>query len=774
MDKKSIPLIPLRGLIIFPNMVLYFDVGREKSIQALEEAMLRDQLVFLTTQRDLEVEDPSPSDFYQIGTIAKIKQMLKLPGDAIRVLVEGQTRSKVESFVRTHDYFDVHYEELDGEVDEADIEAIALVRTIKETFQKYSSVSNKIPPEVVLSLQNIDDPGRFSDLIAPQLGISIDKKQELLEAVDIKDRLRKVYELLLQEIEIVEIEQDINEKVKNQINKLQKEYFLREQMKVIQQELGEDDEPSSDADKFMERLNSLRLRKDVHEKLEKEIKKFSRMNPSSPDSMVTRNYVEWILDLPWNKSTKDRIDLPHARKILDEDHYGLDKVKERVIEYLAIRKLTNSLKGPIICLVGPPGVGKTSIASSIARALNRKFIRMSLGGVRDEAEIRGHRRTYIGAIPGRIMTSIKEVKSKNPLFLFDEIDKLSSDFRGDPASALLEVLDPEQNKTFQDHYLEVPFDLSKVMFLTTANTTQTIPRPLLDRMEVIEITGYTVFEKEEIARRHLLPKQLKENGLEDYDVTISKEALLTIIEGYTRESGVRELERKLAQVLRKVAAIIVEEGKKSFSVTKKNLESFLGPIKYRQDERDEENHVGIATGLAWTSVGGETLKVEVNLMKGKGGLSLTGQLGDVMKESAQAGLSYIRAAADKFGVTADVFKDNDIHVHVPEGAIPKDGPSAGITMATAMTSALTGKPVRSNVAMTGEITLRGRVLPIGGLKEKILAASRYGIDTVIIPADNESDLADIPKQVLKGITVHPVKSMDEVLELVLIDEDQAA
>ncbi len=419
MDKKSIPLIPLRGLIIFPNMVLYFDVGREKSIQALEEAMLRDQLVFLTTQRDLEVEDPSPSDFYQIGTIAKIKQMLKLPGDAIRVLVEGQTRAKVESFVRTHDYFDVHYEELDGEVDEADIEAIALVRTIKETFQKYSSVSNKIPPEVVLSLQNIDDPGRFSDLIAPQLGISIDKKQELLEAVDIKDRLRKVYELLLQEIEIVEIEQDINEKVKNQINKLQKEYFLREQMKVIQQELGEDDEPSSDADKFMERLNSLRLRKDVHEKLEKEIKKFSRMNPSSPDSMVTRNYVEWILDLPWNKSTKDRIDLPHARKILDEDHYGLDKVKERVIEYLAIRKLTNSLKGPIICLVGPPGVGKTSIASSIARALNRKFIRMSLGGVRDEAEIRGHRRTYIGAIPGRIMTSIKEVKSKNPLFLFD-------------------------------------------------------------------------------------------------------------------------------------------------------------------------------------------------------------------------------------------------------------------------------------------------------------------------------------------------------------------
>lgn len=771
MDKKTIPLIPLRGLIIFPNMVLYFDVGREKSIQALEEAMLRDQLVFLTTQRDLEVEDPSPSDFYQIGTIAKIKQMLKLPGDAIRVLVEGQDRAKVESFVRTHDYFDVHYEVLSNQVEESDIEAMALVRTIKETFQKYSSVSNKIPPEVVLSLTNIDDPGRFSDLIAPQLGVSIEKKQELLEAVDVKERLRKVYELLLQEIEIVEIEQDINEKVKNQINKLQKEYFLREQMKVIQQELGEDEDTSSDADKFMERLNSLRLRKDIHEKLEKEIKKYARMNPSSPDSMVTRNYVEWILDLPWNKTTKDRIDLPLARTILDEDHYGLEKVKERVIEYLAIRKLTNSLKGPIICLVGPPGVGKTSIASSIARALNRKFIRMSLGGVRDEAEIRGHRRTYIGAIPGRIMTSIKESNSRNPLFLFDEIDKLSSDFRGDPASALLEVLDPEQNKTFQDHYLEVPFDLSRVMFLTTANTTQTIPRPLLDRMEVIEITGYTVFEKEEIARRHLLQKQLKENGLEKHDVTISREALLTIIEGYTRESGVRELERKIAQVLRKVAAIIVEEKKTSFSVTKKNLETFLGPIRYRQDERDVEDHVGIATGLAWTSVGGETLKVEVNLMKGKGTLSLTGKLGDVMKESAQAGLSYIRSVAQKLGIDDSYFKDYDIHVHVPEGAIPKDGPSAGITMATAMTSALTGKRVRSNVAMTGEITLRGRVLPIGGLKEKILAASRYGIDTIIIPSDNESDLAEIPKQVLKGLSIHPVKSMDEVLELVLFDEN---
>lgn len=772
MEKRRIPLIALRGLIIFPYMVLYFDVGREKSIQALEEAMLRDQLVFLTTQKNMEVEDPGTEDFYHVGTVAKIKQMLKLPGDAIRVLVEGQQRGKIDHFTRTDEYFEVECNTLIDPDASEDIEAQALARTIKETFQKYSSLSNKIPPEAVTSLNNIEEPGRFSDLVAPQMGVSIEKKQEILEAIDIKERLTKVYELLLQEIEIAEIEQDINEKVKSQINKLQKEYFLREQMKVIQQELGEDEDSGSEADKFLDKLRSLKLKKEVHEKIEKEIKKFARMNPSSPDSMVSRNYIEWILDLPWNKQTKDRIDLPYARKILEEDHYGLEKVKERVIEYLAIRKLTNSLKGPIICLVGPPGVGKTSIAASIARSLNRKFIRMSLGGVRDEAEIRGHRRTYIGAIPGRIMTSIREAKSRNPLFLFDEIDKLTSDFRGDPASALLEVLDPEQNKTFQDHYLEVPFDLSKVMFLTTANTIQTIPRPLLDRMEVIEVTGYTVFEKEEIAKRYLVPKQLKENGLQKYDITLSRDALLAIIEGYTRESGVRELERKIAQVFRKVAAIVVEEKKKTFAVTKKNLETFLGPVRFKLDERDKEDAVGIVTGMAWTSVGGETLQVEVNLMKGKGVLSLTGQLGDVMKESAQAGLSYIRSEAAHLGISEDIFKETDIHIHVPEGAVPKDGPSAGITMATAIASALTGKKVRANVAMTGEITLRGRVLPIGGLKEKILAAKRFGIDTIIIPKDNLDSLEEVPKSVRKGLTIHAVKTMDEVLERVLIDENK--
>ncbi|WP_459129123.1 endopeptidase La [Guggenheimella bovis] len=766
----TLPLIPLRGLIIFPYMVLYFDVGREKSIRALEEAMLRDQEIFLTTQKDLEVENPTTDDFYKLGTIVKIKQMLKLPGDAVRVLVEGQYRAEIREFVPNDEFFEAECEVFKDEDFSKDIEAMALSRVIKETFSKLSQISNRIPPEMIVSLSNIEDPARFSDLIAPQLGIGIDKKQELLEATDVKERLTKIYELLLQEIEIFEVEKDITDRVKDQINKMQKEYFLREQMKVIQQELGEEEDSKSEAEKYLEALNELKLKKDIHEKVEKEIKKFSKMNPSSPDSMVSRNYIEWILDLPWNKQTKERIDLKHAREILDSDHFGLEKVKERVIEYLAVRKLTNSLKGPIICLVGPPGVGKTSIASSIAKSLNRKFIRMSLGGVRDEAEIRGHRRTYIGAIPGRIMTHIKEVKSKNPLFLFDEIDKISSDFRGDPASALLEVLDPEQNKTFQDHYLEIPFDLSKVMFLTTANSVATIPAPLLDRMEVIEVNGYTLFEKEEIAKRYLVPKQLKENGLEGKKVTFSKDALLSLIEEYTAESGVRGLERKIAEVLRKVATIIVEKDRESFSVTKRNLETFLGAPRYKRDLRGEENQVGVVTGLAWTSVGGATLEVEVNLMPGKGNLSLTGQLGDVMKESAQAGFTYTRSVSKRFGIKEDVFSKTDVHIHVPEGAVPKDGPSAGITMATAMISAFTNRKIKSNVAMTGEITLRGRVLPIGGLREKLLAAKRFGIDTVLIPFDNKRDLDEVPSNVLKGLTVHPVKTMDEVLEYALEEQ----
>ncbi|NLY37647.1 MAG: endopeptidase La, partial [Tissierellia bacterium] len=637
-------------------------------------------------------------------------------------------------------------------------------RSIKETFKEYSSISNRIPPEVSISLAGVEEPGRFADLIIPQLNITIDEKQDLLETLNTKDRLFKLYRHLLQEVEIVELERDLSEKVKDQMNKSQKEYFLREQMRIIQQELGDEEDLVSESEKLRSKLQKLRLKKDLHEKMEKEIEKYSRLNPSSPESAVSRNYIEWILDLPWNKQSKEQINLPHAREVLDEDHYGLEKVKERVLEYLAVRKLTGSMKGPIICLVGPPGVGKTSIASSIARSVNRKFIRMSLGGVRDEAEIRGHRRTYIGAIPGRIMTHIKESGVKNPLFLFDEIDKLGSDFRGDPASALLEVLDPEQNKSFQDHYLEVPFDLSKVMFITTANTTSTIPRPLLDRMELIEITGYTLFEKEQIARRYLIPKQQKENGLEKADITFSKEGLRSLIEEYTRESGVRELERKIGNICRKLAIEVVEKKKESFSITKSSLVKYLGEAPYTPDQLEKEDRVGLVNGLAWTSFGGDTLEIEVNISSGKGILSLTGQLGDVMKESAQAGLSYLKSQAKKLEIPDDFFSTHDIHIHVPAGAIPKDGPSAGITMATAMASAMTGRKVSHILAMTGEITLRGRVLPIGGLKEKLLAAKRRGIKKVLIPKDNERNLREVPREIKKDLIILPVSSMEEVLK----------
>lgn len=770
-NKRLLPLIPLRGLIIFPYMVLYFDVGRDKSIEALEEAMLRDQQIFLTTQKEMEVEDPLEGDFYRVGTIAKIKQMLKLPGDNIRVLVEGQQRARYSELVRMDPYFEVSVEPyVEEAVDENNVELEALSRGIRDAFERYMAISNRIPQELAGSITGMEDIVRFADLIIPQLGISLEQKQELLEENSLIKRLRLLHTLLIREIEVVEMERDLGEKVKEQLNRMQKEYFLREQMRVIQQELGEDEDARSEADKLMERLDKLRLKKSIHEKMEKEIKKLSRMNPSSPDASVTLNYIEWILDLPWNKQTKEEIDLGKARVILDEDHYGMERVKERVLEYLAVRKLTNSLKGPIVCLVGPPGVGKTSIASSIARSINRKFVRMSLGGVRDEAEIRGHRRTYVGAIPGRIMTLIKESKTKNPLFLFDEIDKLASDFRGDPASALLEVLDPEQNKSFVDHYLEVPFDLSKVMFLTTANTTTTIPRPLLDRMEVIELTGYTLYEKEEIAKRYLISKQQKENGLEDVQVKFSKDALRDIIEEHTRESGVRELERKIATVLRKVATIVVEKDRKRFSVTKKGVTKFLGQPKYQRTQREEEDRVGMATGLAWTNVGGDTLDIEVSLMSGTGKLKLTGQLGEVMKESAEAGLSYIRSIAEDLGIEDSVFKNTDIHVHVPAGAIPKDGPSAGITMATAMASAFTQKKVHADLAMTGEVTLRGRVLPIGGLKEKLLAANRYGIKKVLVPEANRGDVSEIPQEVVKGLTVEYVKEMNEVLKESLVEQ----
>lgn len=764
----ELPLIPLRGLSVFPYMVLHFDVGREKSIKALEEAMIRDQMIFLTTQKDIDIDLPSTDDFFKIGTICKVKQMLKLPGDAIRVLVEGVSRAKMVELVHEEPYFRVEVERFYELKSDKSKEIEALMRSVMNAFETYITVSNRISPDVILSISSIDEPGRFADVIASHLILKTEQKQEIIEAIDEKQRLEVIYKLLLNEIEILEVEKEINEKVRSQINRLQKEYYLKEQMKAIREELGEEHDFDDEIRGFYEDLKKLKISKDIKEKVEKEIDRLSKLSPSSAESGVIRNYITTILELPWNKQTKDTLDIKKARKILEEDHYGLKDVKERVLEYLAIRQLTKSMKGPIICLVGPPGVGKTSIAKSIARSLGRKFVRMSLGGVRDEAEIRGHRRTYVGAIPGRIITAIKEAKSKNPVFLFDEIDKLTSDFRGDPAAALLEVLDPEQNKDFKDHYLDVPFDLSRVMFITTANSLGTIPRPLRDRMEIIDVSGYTEYEKMKIAKRYLVPKQVKEHGLIDENLTLSEATIRDIINYYTRESGVRELERKIATVCRKAATRIVEEKLKRIRVNSNNLEKYLGIKKYRYDEINEQNEVGIATGLAWTSVGGETLQIEVTPMKGTGKLVLTGQMGDVMKESAQAGLSYIRSKSEAFHLPEEFHKNLDIHIHIPEGAIPKDGPSAGITMATAVTSALSGIEVHKTVAMTGEITLRGRVLPIGGLKEKSLAAKRAGIKKILIPKDNEKDLEKIPDAVKKSVEFVPVSSMDEVLEHALV------
>ncbi|MCK8061654.1 MULTISPECIES: endopeptidase La [unclassified Fusibacter] len=765
--QKQMPLIPLRGLSVFPHMVLHFDVGREKSIKALEEAMLKDQLIFLSTQKDIDVDLPTSADYYNVGTVSKIKQMLKLPGDAIRVLVEGVDRAEIVSIDQDNPFISATVNVFESDSDEVTRESEAFMRAIITAFETYISMSNRISPDVIVSIASIEEPSRFADVVSSHLVLKIPQKQEILEAIDVVERLELIYELILKEVEILEVEKDINEKVKSQINRLQKEYYLKEQLKAIKKELGDENDFDEEVIAFKEQLAKLKISKDIKEKIEKEIDRYSKMSPSSAESGVIRTYINWILSLPWNKQTKDKIDIALSREILDEDHYGLKDVKERVLEYLAIRQMTKSLKGPIICLVGPPGVGKTSIAKSIARSLGRKFTRMSLGGVRDEAEIRGHRRTYIGAIPGRIISGVKETGVNNPVFLFDEIDKLASDFRGDPASALLEVLDPAQNNSFMDHYLEVPFDLSNVMFVTTANSLSTIPRPLLDRMEVIQITGYTEFEKLKIAERYLVPKQMKEHGLTSDTFKLSKETLKEVINGYTREAGVRDLERKVGTVCRKAVTRIVEKKVKSVSVSRQNLHQFLGPVRFRDDEMSKIDEVGVVTGLAWTSVGGTTLQIEVTPMRGTGKLQLTGQMGDVMKESAQAGISYIRSRAELFGIDEDFHKVKDIHIHIPEGATPKDGPSAGITMATAVTSALTGIPVDHHVAMTGEITLRGRVLPIGGLKEKVLAAARVGITTIILPHDNEKDIEKIPSEVRKKLTFYPVKHMDEVLKIAL-------
>ena len=771
MTTEKLPLLALRGLTVFPKMTINFDIGREVSLRALEEAMEKDQRLFLVTQKDPNVEEPEISELYEVGTIVYVKQMLKLPADTVRVLVEGQRRARVLSHFKTEPFIEVGVEYSEEKNGGSELDAVqeALLRGLIDRFQEYGSLSSRISPEVLLSVSVLTDMGEVADIIASNALYKQEDKQEILELFDVTERAERAMALLEREIEIQKIEQQINSRVKSQIDKMQKEHYLNEQMRAIQSELGGEDE--NEIAEFKEKIEALPLEEDVSKKVLKELGRLKRLPSGSPETAVLRTWLEWIVELPWVSETEDNLDLDNARKILDEDHYGLHKVKERVIEYLAVCSMTKNLKGPILCFVGPPGVGKTSIARSIARAVGRKFTRMSLGGVRDEAEIRGHRRTYVGAIPGRIINNIKQAGTKNPVFLFDEIDKMSNDFRGDPASAMLEVLDSEQNYSFTDHYLEIPFDLSKVLFLATANSLTTVPPALLDRMEVIYLSGYTQEEKMHIARKYLLPKQMEKHGLQEGMIAVSDNTLTDIIALYTREAGVRNLEREIANLCRKCAKEIIDTQKKSIKVTKSSLEKMLGVAKYRDGEAELTDRVGVATGLAWTAVGGVTLNIEVNVMPGTGKLELTGQLGDVMKESALAALSYIRSNADSFGINCDFYEKKDLHIHIPEGAIPKDGPSAGITMATSMISALSGKKVSGNVAMTGEITLRGRVLPIGGLKEKVLAAHRAGIKTVIIPADNKKDISEIPDFVLKKIEIITCKSLGEVLDIALVKED---
>ncbi len=760
---RQLPLLPLRGILVFPYMIIHLDVGREKSVKAIEETMIQDRIIFLATQKEAQTDEPNEEDIYEIGTIAEIKQLLKLPGGTIRVLVEGLARAKIESYLEHEPYFKVQVTEYSESV-ALSPEIEALMRSLVAQFEQYVKMSKRIPPETVVTVVNLEEPGRLADIIASHLALKIEDKQRVLEAVDISKRLEILCEILAKEMEIIELERKINLRVRKQMEKTQKEYYLREQLKAIQKELGEKDERVAEGEEYREKIAKAKLPKEVEEKALKEVERLEKMPPMAAESGVIRTYLDWLLVLPWNKKTKDRLDINKAEIILNEDHYGLDKVKERILEYLAIRKLAKKMKGPILCFIGPPGVGKTSLAKSIARALERKFVRMSLGGVRDEAEIRGHRRTYVGALPGRIIQGIRQAGSNNPVFLLDEIDKMSMDFRGDPSAALLEVLDPEQNSSFSDHYIEAAFDLSNVMFITTANTMHPIPRPLLDRMEVIYLSGYTEEEKVNIALKYLIPKQMKEHGLKPKMLSISENTVRKIIREYTREAGVRNLERQIATICRKVAKDIVQKKTDRVKASIQNLEHFLGVPRFRYGTAEKQDEVGIATGLAWTDTGGDVLAIEVTVMQGTGKLTLTGKLGDVMKESAHAGFSYVRSKAGELGIPEDFYEKKDIHIHVPEGAIPKDGPSAGITMATALASALTNRKTRREVAMTGEITLRGRVLPIGGVKEKVLAAHRAGIKTVILPMENKKDLEEIPQKVKSKLEFVFVEHMDEVLE----------
>jgi ATP-dependent Lon protease len=757
------PVLPLRDIVVFPHMIVPLFVGRDKSVRALEDVMQNDKQILLVTQKDAAQDDPETGDLYDVGTVGTILQLLKLPDGTVKVLVEGGSRARIVRYAENDSFFQAYAAVMPDEEGEGH-EIEALSRSVVTQFEQYIKLNRKVPPEVLVSINQIEESSKLADTIASHLALKISEKQELLEAETIGARLEKIYGFMEGEIGVLQVEKRIRSRVKRQMEKTQREYYLNEQLKAIQKELGEGEDGRDELQELEERLAKTNLSKEAREKAQQELKKLRNMSPMSAEATVVRNYLDWILSIPWKKRSRVKKDILAAEKVLNEDHYGLEKVKERILEYLAVQQRMNKLKGPILCLVGPPGVGKTSLGKSIGRATGRNFVRMSLGGVRDEAEVRGHRRTYIGSMPGKVIQGMKKAKTSNPLFLFDEIDKLGADWRGDPSSALLEVLDPEQNSTFQDHYLEVDYDLSDVMFVCTANTMR-MPQPLLDRMEVIRIPGYTEDEKIEIAKRHLIPKQVKENGLKKNEWSISESALRDLIRYYTREAGVRNLEREIANLARKaVKEIAVDKSVKEVKVTARNLGKYAGVQKYRFGEAEADDMVGVVTGLAWTEVGGELLTVEAIMSPGKGKMSVTGKLGDVMQESVQAANAFVRSRAVSFGIEPPLFDRRDIHVHVPEGAVPKDGPSAGVAMTTAMVSVLTGISIRKDVAMTGEITLRGRVLPIGGLKEKLLAALRGGIKTVIIPSDNEKDLADIPENVTKGLEIIPVQSVDEVLQ----------
>nr|WP_059104037.1 endopeptidase La [Shouchella shacheensis] len=767
--KRRVPLLPLRGVLIFPGMVMHLDVGREKSVKALKEAESHDQYIFLTSQKETTMDEPAKEDVHSIGTLAKIKESNKLANGTIRIHVEGIQRGSVDEF---HDLGDVLVVDVSlfVEANEADASTEALMRTLLAMYEQFSKQSKKASPETLATLKEISDPERFADTIAANLPLKLAQKQDLLEFVEVTERLERLIEVLGNEQEVLGLERKIGQRVKKSMEKTQKEYYLREQMKAIQKELGDREGRTGEVAELKEKIEAAGMPEHVHEKALKELDRYEKMPANAGESSILRTYLDWLVQLPWSEKTEDELDVVHAEGILDEDHYGLEKVKERVLEYLAVRQLTQSMKGPILCLAGPPGVGKTSLARSIARAINRKFVRMSLGGVRDEAEIRGHRRTYVGAMPGRLIQGMKKAETINPVFLLDEIDKMAQDFRGDPASALLEVLDPEQNNTFSDHYLEEAYDLSNVMFVTTANNIGTIPAPLLDRMEIISIPGYTEIEKLEIAKNYLLPKQVKDHGLKKSTLQMKEDALTKVIRYYTREAGVRSLERQLATLCRKAARKIVAGEKKRVVITENMVETMLGKPRFRYGMAEEEDQVGAATGLAYTAAGGTTLAIEVSTAPGKGKLTLTGKLGDVMKESAQAAFSYIRARSDELQIEPSFHEKNDIHIHVPEGATPKDGPSAGITMATALISALTGRKVKREVGMTGEITLRGRVLAIGGLKEKAMSAHRAGLTKILIPKDNEKDIEDIPESVREDLSIVLVGHLDDVLKHALGEE----